>query len=92
MYGQQAGYQYQPYAAGRTNIMAIVALVLSVVGLAPVGAILGHVARRQIKQSGEGGDGLALAAIIIGWTLTGLVLVGCCVLAIVAFNSPNMNP
>jgi hypothetical protein len=32
----------------------------------PIGVILGVIARGQIKQSGEGGDGLALAAIIIG--------------------------
>jgi len=33
---------------------------------APVGLVLGIVARRQIRQTGEEGDGMALAGIIIG--------------------------
>ncbi|MEV4758993.1 DUF4190 domain-containing protein [Micromonospora sp. NPDC049559] len=61
-----------------TNGMAIASLVLALVGIAscitaPVGAILGHIARRQIRERGEGGDGMALAGIIIGWILTGLL-------------------
>ncbi|WP_200215303.1 DUF4190 domain-containing protein [Micromonospora coerulea] len=71
------GYGYPP-AAARTNTMAIVALVLSLVGIAscitaPVGAILGHVARKQIRETGEQGEGMAKAAIIVGWILTGLL-------------------
>jgi hypothetical protein len=56
-----------------TNGMAIAALVassalvLSCMPLAIIGAILGHIARRQIRERGESGDGLALAGIIIGW-------------------------
>ncbi|GAA2706268.1 DUF4190 domain-containing protein [Micromonospora olivasterospora] len=69
------GYGYP--AAQKTNGMAIAALVLSLVGIAscitaPIGAILGHVARKQIRESGEGGEGMAKAAIIVGWILTGL--------------------
>jgi hypothetical protein len=91
-YGQPAGYpQYQAYQPQRTNVLAIVALVLAVVGLAPVGAVLGHVARRQIKRTGETGDGVALAAIIVGWTLTGLFLVGCCVVGLLAINAPSVS-
>jgi len=60
-----------------TNPLAITSLVLSCVGVmigitAPIGAILGHVARRQIRQQGGQGDGLALAGIITGWIATGL--------------------
>lgn len=52
-------------ASGKTNTMAIVALVFAF--LCPlIGIILGVVAKNQIKQTGEGGDGLATAAIIIG--------------------------
>lgn len=88
------GYpQYAP--APPTNGLAIAALVCSLAGLAtcisaPVGAILGHIARRQIRERGEGGDGLALAGIIVGWILTaGLVAVIAVyvVLIIVAINS-----
>jgi hypothetical protein len=57
--------------------------------LPPLGAILGHVARRQIKQSGESGDGVARAAIIVGWALTGLYLIGCCLVVILAIALPS---
>ncbi|MFI6233561.1 DUF4190 domain-containing protein [Micromonospora sp. NPDC050784] len=76
---QYPGYGYpQP---PKTNGMAIAAFVLALLGFtscitAPVGAILGHVAQKQIRLSGEGGAGMAKAAIIVGWILTGfLVLV-----------------
>ncbi|MEU4551099.1 uncharacterized protein DUF4190 [Micromonospora violae] len=76
---QYPGYGYpQP---PKTNGLAIAALVLALVGFtscitAPIGAILGHVAQKQIRLSGEGGAGMAKAAIIVGWILTGfLVLV-----------------
>jgi hypothetical protein len=62
--------------------MAIASLVCSLAGLAtgisaPVGAILGHVARRQIRERGEQGDGMALTGIIVGWVLTGIFIVCC---------------
>lgn len=79
------GYGYQPYpmpAVRPTNGLAIAALICSlsgmVVGLsAPVGAILGHVALRQIRERGEEGQGMALAGVIVGWVITGLYAVGC---------------
>jgi hypothetical protein len=41
----------------------------------PLGGIVcGHIARGQIKRTGEGGDGLALAGLIIGYAFTGLIL------------------
>ncbi|NLU80762.1 DUF4190 domain-containing protein [Micromonospora sp. HNM0581] len=90
------GYGYPPpgygYPQRKTNSMAIVALVLSLIGIgscitAPVGAILGHVAIRQIRQTGESGEGMAKAAIIVGWILTGLlalVIIGYTIAAVVA--------
>ncbi|MEV0454649.1 DUF4190 domain-containing protein [Catellatospora methionotrophica] len=79
-YGQQPYGGYPP--ARPQNSMALVALILSLVGLltwitAPIGAILGHSAMKQIRQSGEDGEGLAKAAIIVGWIITGLGVVGC---------------
>lgn len=73
------GYGYGQPPQQKTNGLAIAALVLALVGVgscitAPVGAILGHVARKQIRQTGEGGDGMAKAAIIVGWILTGLLV------------------
>jgi hypothetical protein len=61
--------------------MAIAALILVLV-FYPVGIILGHVAHRQIKRTGEGGRGLATAALVIGY-LQVAVTVG--VIAVAAF-------
>jgi hypothetical protein len=76
-YGYGYGYGYGVPMAQPTNPLAITSLVLSCVGVmmgitAPIGAVLGHVARRQIRQQGGQGDGLALAGIITGWIATGL--------------------
>jgi Domain of unknown function (DUF4190) len=68
--------------AQSTNGMAIASLVLSLCGLLTcgvtslIGAILGHVSRRQIRERGEGGDGMALAGIVTGWIIFGLAFVG----------------
>ncbi|HEY3010952.1 MAG TPA: DUF4190 domain-containing protein [Micromonosporaceae bacterium] len=89
------GYGY-PVAAPPTNGLAIASMVVSIVSVAPglcayglggylgaVGAILGHVARRRIRERGEGGDGMALAGIIVGWIATGLAVLA--TIAIVIF-------
>jgi hypothetical protein len=56
-----------------TNTLAIIAIIAAVV-VAPVGIILGFIAKNQIKQTGENGAGLAKAAIIVGIILTVLWL------------------
>ncbi len=48
----------------RTNTLAIVSLVAAFV-FWPAGIICGFIARQQIRASGEAGDGMALAGIII---------------------------
>jgi len=63
--------------------MAVISMILSLAGFitlisAPIGAILGHMARRQIRETGEEGDTFALIGIIVGWALTGLTVLGCC--------------
>lgn len=52
-----------------TNTMAILALVFGFV-FAPLGIVFGIIARRQIGRTQEGGDGLALAGIIVGAVFT----------------------
>lgn len=53
------------------NGLAIAAFVLAIVGvcspIAILGLILGYVAKSQIKRRNNSGEGLAAAAIIIGW-------------------------
>ncbi|NUT38060.1 MAG: DUF4190 domain-containing protein [Hamadaea sp.] len=75
-YVAPAGYgmPYQPYPVARpTNGMAIASLVTSLAMIAVctplsiLGVIFGHIAKRQIRETGEDGAGLATAGIIIGW-------------------------
>jgi Domain of unknown function (DUF4190) len=79
-YGYGYGYGAPAVATPRTNGLAVASLVTSLCGLilcglpAIVGAIMGHVARKQIRESGEEGDGMALAGIIIGWILVVIYL------------------
>ncbi len=90
----------------RNNGMAIASMVVSIVGavslpcygiggivIGLVGAILGHVAKRQIAERNEGGGGMALAGIIVGWIA---VAIGVAIVAFFVFfvwwavtNSPN---
>src|SRR4051794_21436474 len=54
----------------RTNRMAIWALVLAILTVGGVGSLLGVVlgakARGQVRETGEGGARLAVAAMIVG--------------------------
>jgi peptidyl-prolyl cis-trans isomerase B (cyclophilin B) len=65
------GYGAPPQS---TNGTAIAALVFAIL-VAPVGIVLGYVARSQIKRTGEAGGGIATAALIIGWVFTVLGIV-----------------
>ena len=92
--GYPGGYPpgYPPVAPwGRpTNSLAIVSLVLAFV-FAPAALVTGIIARKQIRRTGEDGDGMALAGIIIGGIITGLfVLV--IVFWIIAFASFAGDP
>lgn len=58
--------------------MAILSLVFAFV-FAPVGIVLGHIAKRQLRTSGEQGDGLATAGLIISYIFTGLAVLACCI-------------
>src|SRR3954469_7890503 len=57
-------------SATKTNRVAVWALVLAVLTLGGIGSVLGIVlgakARRQVRDTGERGAGLALAAIVVG--------------------------
>jgi hypothetical protein len=89
---------YPGYAMpARTNALAVASLVCSLGGMitcisAPVGVVLGHIAKSQIRQSGEQGEGLATAGLWIGYILTiaGL-LFGAVWLAIVIFAIGTAN-
>ena len=65
------GYGYPAAPTGRTNSLAIISVVASVVGLlcgigSIIGIVLGAVSLGQIRKTGEKGYGLAVAGIVIG--------------------------
>jgi len=88
------GYAVPPT---RTNPLAIASLACSLGGLvtcisAPVGIVLGHIAKRQIRETGEQGEGMATAGLWVGYILTMLFILGLLVwLAIVIFAIGHAN-
>ena len=56
----------------RFNRLAVLSFALSVLLFSFVAAMLGHLALRQLRNSGERGRGLALAGVVIGWFTTGI--------------------
>ncbi|MGH3825786.1 MAG: DUF4190 domain-containing protein [Pseudonocardiaceae bacterium] len=62
-----------------TNGFAIASLVLGILWIYWVGSILalifGYVARKQIRERGEGGGGLAIAGIVLGWVGVGFLAI-----------------
>ena len=79
----------------KTNSLAIASLVASLIGILPficglgsiIGIVLGVVALNQIKASGEGGRGLAIAGIAVG-AVTFLISI---VFTIVVFERLTMT-
>jgi hypothetical protein len=87
-YGQppdgQPAYGPPPYGYGypppqRTNGMAIASMVLGILWLYWVGSILalifGYIAKKQIRERGESGGGMATAGIVLGWVGIGILVV-----------------
>jgi len=64
------GYPAQP----GTNTMAILALVFAFI-FAPVAIVLGVLARKQIRRTGEQGMGLATAGLVCGIVFTVLTAI-----------------
>lgn len=72
-----AGVAYQPLPP--TNTLSIIALVASIFGVVSgiflagiAGIVMGHIARKQIRERGERGDGMAIAALWVGYIGTAL--------------------
>jgi hypothetical protein len=91
-------YVGPPPPAGRppTNRLAIASLLCGVgqlVALFPAGIaaiILGHMARRQIRETGEQGDGMAVAGLVLGYVgAAGAVLLALLIVLVVSAASPH---
>jgi hypothetical protein len=77
-----------PAPSGEINAMAIVSLALAFMGFGPIAAIVGHIARNRIRDRRERGDGIALAGVVIGWITTGLYVLSCGFVGLMAASGP----
>ncbi|MCT1874401.1 DUF4190 domain-containing protein [Brevibacterium luteolum] len=80
-YGSPQSYAQPAYVqAPPQNTLALLSLIMSLVGLATsgltaiAGIILGHIAKSQIKRTGETGDNLATWGLIVGYVIVGLAV------------------
>jgi hypothetical protein len=89
-----------PVAPPGTNALAVASLVCGVAQmmlwpLATIPAVvLGHVARHQIRRTGEQGAGLALAGLVLGWVGVGfalLAIIGIVLVVAVASSSGGVS-
>ena len=85
---------YSTAPGTRTDPFAIVSLVASIAGLGfcfvgPIlGIVFGHIARSRTKHSGDGGRGLTLVGIIIGYSEIALAAI---VIGIIVFVNLHAN-
>ena len=82
---------------GETNGLAVASMVLGIVWIYGIGSILalvfGYKAKRQIRESGQRGSGMATAGIVLGWVgIAGVILfITFWIVAIHSLHFPN-NP
>jgi hypothetical protein len=82
------GYPYYAPPPRRTNGNAVAAMVVSLASLVTcpligaVGIYLGTRAQREIAASGEEGEGMAKAGVIVGWVAIGLSVLMVCFVAL----------
>jgi len=94
-------YGTPPHVAPKTNGLSIASLVCAIAGIVPfffglpciLGIVFGFVSRSQIKRShgAQGGEGLALAGIIVGFCLIGLFILVVILLAAFGHNACSTN-
>jgi hypothetical protein len=92
--GTQSGFVSANASSASTNGMAIASMVLGILWIYWIGSVLalifGYIARRQIRENGQKGDGMALAGIILGWIGIGTVVL-VIIIAIAANHHSSTN-
>ena len=90
----------RPFTPQGTNGLAVGSFVCGLLQLFTFGltaipaVILGHNARRQIRQTGQRGDGLAVTGLILGWlglAMFTLVVIGLVATAVMASTHSGMQ-
>lgn len=71
--GQSAGTNIYKAVTGpqKTNTIALLSLIFGLLGFGVVPIVLGHIARSQMRRTGEAGRGMALAGLILGYVIVG---------------------
>ena len=72
---EHPGRPSQPPLSEHTNTLATLSVVFAFV-LAPVGAVLGHLALRDIRRRGERGRNRAVVGLTLSYTVTLVAIVG----------------
>ncbi len=87
--GGHPAQQAWPATPPRTNPLAVASLGcgLGQLFLGPLSTIpaivLGHMARREIRRTGEDGTGLATAGLVLGWMGFGLLVLACLFIGVI---------
>ena len=87
--GYVPGYAPGYMVPQRTNGLAIAALVLGLLSGTVIAVVLGHVALSQIRRTGEGGRGMAIAGLILGYFWTAVVVIYLIVVIVVSVTAVN---
>jgi hypothetical protein len=80
----ERSYTVEPVKNSSEAIISLIAGILAWLGLFGLGGIVavifGHIAKNQIRKSGGrlGGDGLATAGLILGYTNIAIAIIGFC--------------
>lgn len=74
MWGNMSDIRRDHDRQERTNTLAVVSFISSFF-VAVAGIVTGHMALRQIRRTGEGGRGLAIAGLVIGYCSTATILI-----------------
>jgi hypothetical protein len=81
---------YPPhYSTPGTNGLAIASFVLALFGFGVIPIVLGHIALRQIRTTGQGGRVFALVGLILGYITTIAVILALIIAAIVVLVTFN---